>query len=651
MVSAKVAMRVFRVVLVAAIAGTVAIACARWIGPLQLLDSGLADRIRLAAATAGASQDDRISIIAIDEPTLARLPYRSPIDRGFLAELVTLVGASGAKAIGLDILFDQPTEPEKDARLADAIHAFPGPVVLAWADARGGMSEAQSAWLAQFGQASGGMFGYVNLTVDPDGIVRRHSIRLPDAAPSSFVAALAGRTAPTGADDAWLVAWRLGGADGSPAFQTTPGLVIPLMAANPAVLSGWFKDRIVLIGAVLPQQDRHRTPLSAVQSDAEIPGIVVHAQLLAQLLDDRLAPEPPAQLGLALTLALALLAATIGVQRRHVALKGLAIACLAVGFPAAALTYAFQGGGALPLVAPLLGLLLSGGGALGVDALLAHRERRFVRSAFSHYLAPQLVDALVKHPETLRLGGERRTMSFLFTDIAGFTSLSEAINPEELGKILNEYLDGVSGIIMAHHGVVDKYIGDAVVALFGVPTDDPAHAARAVTCAAAIDTFSEEFRAKYAHVGLGVTRIGVHSGEAIVGNFGGSARFDYTAIGDAMNTAARLEGANKAFGTRLAVSDACLALAAGYLKQPLAVQPIGKIILKGKTEALAVSTINAAATAYWLMAYNAAYDMLETAPAQARQQLEELGDDSVVQLHLARLDAGETGQRMELTEK
>jgi adenylate cyclase len=206
--------------LIGAIAATaLAVFAVRWIGPLHGLETGVSDRIRIAMTSPSAVQDRRISIVTIDEATMARLPYRSPVDRGLLAQVIELLAAAGAKTVGLDILLDQPTEPEKDARLAAAIKAFPGRVVLAWADIQSGMTEQQSTWLQAFQQASGGVFGFVNLTTDPDGLVRRHSRHLPGAGMPSFAAALAGVEAPAQAGPTWAIDWRLPVADGSPPFQ------------------------------------------------------------------------------------------------------------------------------------------------------------------------------------------------------------------------------------------------------------------------------------------------------------------------------------------------------------------------------------------------------------------------------------------------
>ncbi len=192
---------------------------------------------------------------------------------------------------------------------------------------------------------------------------------------------------------------------------------------------------------------------------------------------------------------------------------------------------------------------------------------------------------LVDDPGKLVLGGERRDMSLLFTDIHGFTTMAEGLDSKDVGRVLNSYLDGMTSAVKKHEGTVDKFIGDAVFALWNAPLDVADYATKAVRCALDMDAFTESFRLKMNAEGipLSYTRIGVHAGAAAVGNFGSRDRFSYTASGDAVNAASRLEGLNKTFGTRLCVSDAAKVLCHG-----ITFRPIGSVILKGKTEALDV---------------------------------------------------------------
>ena len=218
----------------------------------------------------------------------------------------------------------------------------------------------------------------------------------------------------------------------------------------------------------------------------------------------------------------------------------------------------------------------------------AYRQRTVAeqaRLALSRYFSPNLARQLAENPESLQLGGERRVLTFVFTDLANFTALVEVNDPSVIVPLLNEYLGGMTKIVFAHGGTVEKIVGDSVHAMFGAPIEQPDHAQRGVGCALALDAFAESFRQAKSADGLqfGVTRIGVHMGPVIVGNFGGDNFFDYTAHGDAVNTAARLEGANKYLGTRICVSEHV----ANAIPE-FSGRPVGELVLKGKIEGLNV---------------------------------------------------------------
>jgi adenylate cyclase len=266
-----------------------------------------------------------------------------------------------------------------------------------------------------------------------------------------------------------------------------------------------------------------------------------------------------------------------------------------------------------------------------------------LRSAFMHYLSPEFVDVLARDPSHLRLGGALREMTFLFTDLEGFTSLTEAGAPRDVVALLNDYLDGLCRIAMAHGGTVDKIVGDAVHVMFNAPLDQPDHAERAVRCALAMDNFAQEFATEQnaRGVALGVTRIGVNSGRAIVGNFGGSRRFDYTAHGDAVNIAARLEAANKLLGTRICIAAATADRVAG-----VAFLPIGTLILRGKSLGVDVVTpADAVVASSWRAAYLAAFAGMasgdEGGSAALMALYERYRSDPVLALHARRILAGE----------
>src|SRR5277367_4502320 len=217
------------------------------------------------------------------------------------------------------------------------------------------------------------------------------------------------------------------------------------------------------------------------------------------------------------------------------------------------------------------------------DARRRQAEAERAHASLSRYFSPNLAAQLAGDTDAIELAGQRREIATLFTDIASFTALVETLEPDVLGPLLNDYLTGMTDLVFAHDGTVAKIVGDALHVLFGAPGEQPDHAARAVNCALALDEYAQSFRARWNKKGiaLGVTRIGVHAGRAIVGNFGGGRFFDYTAYGDTINVAARLEEANKQLGTRICVS----ATLAGKVED-FHGRPVGDLMLRGKREAM-----------------------------------------------------------------
>ncbi len=633
---------------------------------LSLMDQRLNDFLLVNSVQVDPQSRPAVAIVTFTETTLASLPYRSPLDRGFLAGLLDGLAKVGVRSVGFDILFDQATEPEKDQRLIDAIRRFPGPVIVAWADARAGLIEAQSAWLEEFIARSGAIPGFANVTIETDGLVRRYDISLPGTdIPSLPGAMLKANGYGFPAAESGLISWRTPADANSQAFPVLASQgVLAISRIRPAALKPALEGRLVLVGADLPQQDRHRTSLSASLNPA-VPvltaGVEIHANIIDQIVHGRSVPEADETQRWLIIILVAFLGALLGVLEMSMAVRLLGVVVLAGGYGFLVWYSATSNLPLLPASRPVAILIMAFAATTTLRAYLARRDGRFIRDAFSQYLAPALVDELTRHPERLKVGGERKEMSFLFSDIAGFTGLSERLAPERLSSLLNGYLDGMSEIVLKHGGTIDKFIGDAVVALFGAPTAMDDHAMRAIRCAIEMDVFSERYRIENADVTMGITRIGVHSGDAIVGNFGGANRFDYTAMGDSMNIAARLEAANKHFGTRVAVSEASLSRAfPGPARDDLSLDdatilPIGNVILKGKKQPVTVYTCLKDLDTTLAANYRNAYVAMQDDMARAVALLTAINEGEAVHplaaLHLRRLDAGETGATFELLEK
>jgi len=278
-------------------------------------------------------------------------------------------------------------------------------------------------------------------------------------------------------------------------------------------------------------------------------------------------------------------------------------------------------------------------------------EAERAHASLSRYFSPQIALRLASDSEANGMEVHRREVATIFTDITSFTSLVETAAPEVLGMLLNEYVGGMTDVVFAHEGTVAKIIGDAIQILFNAPGEQPDYATRAVACAQDLDRWAEAFRERWRakQVDFGATRIGVHAGPALVGNFGGSRFFDYTAYGDTINTAARLEGANKILGTRICVSAAVADAADNFRGRP-----VGDLVLRGRTEPLRAyePLCPEAFDEPAKRQYTDAFAKLEAGDAGAMPAFAALvglhAEDPLAGFHLRRLLNGAKGVRMQL---
>lgn len=279
------------------------------------------------------------------------------------------------------------------------------------------------------------------------------------------------------------------------------------------------------------------------------------------------------------------------------------------------------------------------------DARRRQAAAERAHAALSRFFSPQIASRLATDGEDMAMSVHAREIGIIFTDITNFTSLVETTAPDVFSALLNEYMGGMTEIVFSHEGTVAKIIGDSILILFNAPGDQPDFAARAVACALALDAWAEEFRKTWhvKGVNFGATRLGVHAGPALVGNFGGGRLFDYTAYGDTVNAAARLQSANKRLGTRICASAAVVNGVPDFKGRT-----IGDLMLRGRSEPLRayepVSDPDAAAQ------YANAFAKLEAGDAAAMAAFAALvgthADDKLAGLHLKRLLNGENGVRI-----
>jgi adenylate cyclase len=604
----------------------------------------LLDDFRLAYFAPPREQRSDVIVLTIGEETLAQYPFRSPINRRLIADLVATLAARNLRALGLDLIFDQPTTTEDDAALLAALDSFGPPLVIAVGDAANGLTPRQLAFQERF--LAGRDVGLAGMLMT-NGTVR-HIYPGESTATGfrpSFAAALARSAGAALPREPTLLFYRTA-QNGAPAIRTFPA---QHLAALP---NAWFENAIVLIGADLPNQDTFRTPLSVAQGGGAMAGIFIHAQALAQLLDGIAFPA----LGRAAEAALVVLAALFGVLLPFAPLRLHWKALIALGalggYWALGFAQLSAGGPLLPLLPPTLGLLL----ALAFGSAYARRrdqvEKRLIRDAFGRYVSQPIIEQIMEDPSRLALGGEKREMSFVFSDLEGFTTLAETLSPERAVALLQNYLDGMLRIAFAHGGTIDRIVGDGIAVFFGAPLSQPDHARRAVRCALAWDRYCEGFREtqRVAEVALGITRIGVHTGTAIVGNVGTAERLHYTAHGDCVNTAARLEGANRYLGTRV-----CMSREVAQHSFEIAFVPIGRLVLKGRTQELECVTAGDHLPAEIVGDYNSAYALLEVDGAASEQRFAPLaqrsGHRGLPEFHWQRLRRGEFGARIVLEGK
>jgi adenylate cyclase len=491
---------------------------------------------------------DDVIVVGIDDETFSELDEQWPFKRSRHAELIERLRADGARTIVYDVQFTEPTRPKEDNALLDAVDRA-GNVVLATTEVSkdGGTNVFGGDDVVRSVRARVGSANYVS---DAGRVVRRMQYDV-EGLKTLAVAAVERATGNRIASSefpasAWI------DYDGRDAVRT----ISFSRAARGSFREGTFNDKIVVVGATAPSlQDVHPT---SVSGDEFMYGVEIQANAISTLLRDFPLREAPEWVTVALILLFGAVGPIIAIRFgwARAAVLGLGLAALYLVF----VQLMFNAGTIVDFVYPEASLALSVVNGLAVALVLNAFERERVRDLFSRFVPEAVVDEVMKNvDEDLRLGGERRVVTVMFTDIRGFTTFSEGNPPEKVIDVLNRYLTTMTDVILEHGGTLVTFLGDGILAVFGAPIvlDDHADRAYAAACemaGPALDEFNEWMRAEGNGEGFRIG-VGLNSGEVMAGNVGSEKRLEYTVIGDTTNTASRIEGMTKGTDHMVMVSE------------------------------------------------------------------------------------------------
>lgn len=584
-------------------------------------------------------------IVAIDQNSLNYFQQQGilwPWPRELYGILTEYLDACGAKAIVFDIIFDAPDIDRLNsaAEYSDSLFAGQmersGKVILALqmqdsTTKTVGFSierfkipfniavdekyirsyPSVTAPIPRF-QRSMAQGGAVNFFTDHDGICRRLPLLfkygdriIPYMAlsaallylgedsvgfkPSQQALVIGDRSIPVDDRGAFRVYWYgkagPGGVFQYVAFaQVIQDYVRRLNGLEPLVPAEVFKDKVVFIGATAAGLlDLKTTPMSTL---APYPGVEIYATLFSNLIHRDFTREVPSWLWL-LLIGVVILGLVYCWQRASVWVAGpVNFIMLLVPLISAVLVFR-EYKCFFPTITIEISLILAAIGVLSVNYLTEGKEKRLIKKVFNRYLHPAVVESLTKNPEKLEMGGKEIVATVMFTDLQGFTGISELFTPSEIVQFLNQYFEKVAQIVFENNGMLDKYTGDGIMAIFGAPIESPDHAHMACAAALGFKKLSAlTIKAKNHDIPL-ITRIGINSGNFVVGNIGSSNRMDYTAIGDTVNLSARLEGVNKIYGTQNIISETTYEL----VKEQFLCRPLDFIRVKGRDKPLMIFSV------------------------------------------------------------
>ncbi len=535
-----------------------------------------------------------IVLVGIDDASLAEMQQRWPWPRGLHGQLIGALKEAGAAVIAFDVVFDYSSEKKEDDALAEAIKKS-GNVILA-----AGMVKQETdhgtVWLRKdplsLLKENGAVAGLVNLEFDRDQVMRR----IPDNQ-DAFWRKIVAKLQATLPDARFYISLKPDAMIRYIGPMGTYPRISFYQALNPAryLSKGELADSLVIVGRDTrsaanigsAQVDTFSTPYTSFSGDL-MPGMEIHANILENVLAGQSVNPAPEWAGNSL-LGVTMLLAALAMRRFRPIMSALLGMLLMAIVAALAWGLFVRANIWLPAGITLLGIALLYI-TQAILAFISEREQRMVvKRIFSRYVPEEVVNELAAHPERVTLGGEHREVTLMFTDLAGFTTLVEELEPRRAADMLNRYMTEMNRVIFRYNGTIVQFIGDAIMAFWNAPLADPDHALHAVQAACAMQSAMEGLNAQLVADGLPPLgmRIGVHTGTVLVGNMGSAiGRLYYTALGDAVNLASRLEGANKAYGTNILVSAA----SAEKLGGRIPMRRVDLVRVKGKHKAVEVLT-------------------------------------------------------------
>lgn len=651
-----------------------------WLGEIE--DRTWDWRVRSVAKAS--DHDPKIVLVMIDQTSLEHFAREEkifwPWPRSLYNPLLFFLKKAGAKAVAFDMLFtESSTYVADDKEFADAVSGSL-PVVSAVAFRTTGEPVRDAGYMKLYSRQeqsaekiapyilpgtssefvsaalpidellqSSAAFGNVSSQADDDQIFRRvhpagylratpvlslpfamHSLLNSSEGLRSYLSEV---SLPDGA-----LLLRFHGPAGT--YKTfsfhaiTSSWVAMEAGESPAVPLEEFKDAYVLVGANAPGL----LDLRSVPFPGNYPGVEYHATALDNLMHRAFFRDVPQYIVTAISVVALALVIASGL---FLPVWNVAVAIGEVLLWIGACVGAAHLGWWMTMVIPFIGMGVAVLATAVVQYQVEGRRHRFIRNAFQYYISSEVIEKLVSDPSTLRLGGERRELTIFFSDIQGFTGISERLPADRLVQFLNRFLSEMSSIVLEYGGTLDKYQGDAVIAFWNAPVEVADHQRQAIgaalRCQERLRELAPEFEREF---GIQVRmRIGIHTGVVSVGNFGSSKRFNYTMIGDAANVASRLEGVNKVFGTTIIASDVTREPISGDFKW----RKLGSVRVVGRKEPIVVYHPVGIVADYRsdevLSAHERALGMFERGELpEARAAFEKLGDDSVAKAYVARID-------------